>query len=907
MKDMIAKVKVMMRFKVKLLWFAGCGVGVWFFFTVIYVNNLSKHGHKGEMHMRTKYRIQNLRGQVSERWGSNIYKDMQTASLTYNAAPHLGNDYIDDTDVAKYLINEQKKKLNRYAINVNNFIEHKWQGSSKVHKTIEIVGNDQGKNKEVLPPISQKDSYVDGLRNKLKADENALDRRDISAQIDDKIRQIKEKEKLQNEVLQDEDRNGQVQMIQPGYPGNRGQGQGQLRVEIQNQQLELDVDSIVDVNDKREHRQFARGLIKANLGLDRETLQKVYRQAIKEGHAALPSNTKFGPKLKQSAPREKVEDTNLRFQPQREQQADQQYIQLMNGNKNPRKHPTIYRQVVHVNQAARDQHRMNQNAQQPQKMNQNAQGWNQNNKVMQNNQVVHSNQVLQNNQNVQPQQNVNQNGFVRNNFNWNNAQQYSGTNRNKNQGQQAQLGNVPQNKNSGSFKQSYNNGKQYGRDLVKSGGAFAFKKANAPPDFNKQGAAFNSQPGRVGYQVNNVGKAGARPSPNLGQMGQNAESQKFAPSVNQGRSFKLPPGDQNVGQNVNNQRAGFSNNRQNIAVGINQNMNHNQNFVKNINTEMKVAENPPLVNNQNNFIQNNRISVGNNGGQFDTAHVHQRNGFNSQGLSQGRGLIFNNNNNINGVSSNLQKNTMNMEFGNVAKNNDKNPISSKVSVVVNDQKKSIMDLKQMDTDIKKYNNMGGNVQSNVQQGVMMENKPAQNRRQGLPSDVNANGVHNNHFSNKNSETLRFSNNAMNSKDTFQLNDGAKQALRLNRNQPGGNQQFIMDKNSGGRGKNLPRALTEDEYLDVKDSYNRHSFNVVASENVPLRRSVPDTRPKGWVCYTYFIIDLVDYGVNIDSGNCLLPDGTKPLPGSMLTNHQWGLVALSWEWCLSKCPKYLSLI
>ena len=35
-------------------------------------------------------------------------------------------------------------------------------------------------------------------------------------------------------------------------------------------------------------------------------------------------------------------------------------------------------------------------------------------------------------------------------------------------------------------------------------------------------------------------------------------------------------------------------------------------------------------------------------------------------------------------------------------------------------------------------------------------------------------------------------------------------------------------------------------------------------------------------------------VNIDSGNDLLPDGTKPLPEPMLTCHQWGSVAFTWE-------------
>ena len=35
-------------------------------------------------------------------------------------------------------------------------------------------------------------------------------------------------------------------------------------------------------------------------------------------------------------------------------------------------------------------------------------------------------------------------------------------------------------------------------------------------------------------------------------------------------------------------------------------------------------------------------------------------------------------------------------------------------------------------------------------------------------------------------------------------------------------------------------------------------------------------------------------VNIGTGNCSLPDGTMQLLESMLTNHQWGFVAFTWE-------------
>ena len=48
-------------------------------------------------------------------------------------------------------------------------------------------------------------------------------------------------------------------------------------------------------------------------------------------------------------------------------------------------------------------------------------------------------------------------------------------------------------------------------------------------------------------------------------------------------------------------------------------------------------------------------------------------------------------------------------------------------------------------------------------------------------------------------------------------------------------------------------------------------------------------------------------VNIDSGNDLLPDGTKPLPGPVLANHQWGVVPFTWEWFHRKCPRYLLMI
>ena len=48
-------------------------------------------------------------------------------------------------------------------------------------------------------------------------------------------------------------------------------------------------------------------------------------------------------------------------------------------------------------------------------------------------------------------------------------------------------------------------------------------------------------------------------------------------------------------------------------------------------------------------------------------------------------------------------------------------------------------------------------------------------------------------------------------------------------------------------------------------------------------------------------------VNIGSGNGLVPDGTKPLPEPMLTNHQHCLVAFTWRQFHRKGEKYILLI
>ena len=48
-------------------------------------------------------------------------------------------------------------------------------------------------------------------------------------------------------------------------------------------------------------------------------------------------------------------------------------------------------------------------------------------------------------------------------------------------------------------------------------------------------------------------------------------------------------------------------------------------------------------------------------------------------------------------------------------------------------------------------------------------------------------------------------------------------------------------------------------------------------------------------------------VNIGSDNGLVPDGTKPLPEPMLTNHQGGLLAFTWGQFHWKCLRFESLI
>ena len=47
-------------------------------------------------------------------------------------------------------------------------------------------------------------------------------------------------------------------------------------------------------------------------------------------------------------------------------------------------------------------------------------------------------------------------------------------------------------------------------------------------------------------------------------------------------------------------------------------------------------------------------------------------------------------------------------------------------------------------------------------------------------------------------------------------------------------------------------------------------------------------------------------LNIGSVNGLMPDGTKPQPHSMLTNHQWDLIAFTWDQFHRKWSRNISL-
>ena len=62
-----------------------------------------------------------------------------------------------------------------------------------------------------------------------------------------------------------------------------------------------------------------------------------------------------------------------------------------------------------------------------------------------------------------------------------------------------------------------------------------------------------------------------------------------------------------------------------------------------------------------------------------------------------------------------------------------------------------------------------------------------------------------------------------------------------------------------------------------------------------------------IAYWRHIAKLMRTSVNIGSGNGLLPDGSKPLPGPMSANHHWGFVAFTWYVVLSTdstSPRYI---
>ena len=103
--------------------------------------------------------------------------------------------------------------------------------------------------------------------------------------------------------------------------------------------------------------------------------------------------------------------------------------------------------------------------------------------------------------------------------------------------------------------------------------------------------------------------------------------------------------------------------------------------------------------------------------------------------------------------------------------------------------------------------------------------------------------------------------------------------------------------------------------DVADA-SRRTYGWCATSECPKKIGMLSIR---FMChFTFFFhqsqnklmvaqqCQMVEILVNTGSGNGLVPDSTKPLPGPMLTYHQWGLVAFTWGQFHEKCSRYLSL-
>ena len=103
------------------------------------------------------------------------------------------------------------------------------------------------------------------------------------------------------------------------------------------------------------------------------------------------------------------------------------------------------------------------------------------------------------------------------------------------------------------------------------------------------------------------------------------------------------------------------------------------------------------------------------------------------------------------------------------------------------------------------------------------------------------------------------------------------------------------------------------WLIYSRQYQCYPFNdVIWSTNNYSKPVITDSPfdPAMWLqishsAFSHYMETLIC--VNIDSGNTLLPDGTKPLPEPMLTNHKWGPVEFTGGQFHRKYSRYLSLI
>ena len=111
-------------------------------------------------------------------------------------------------------------------------------------------------------------------------------------------------------------------------------------------------------------------------------------------------------------------------------------------------------------------------------------------------------------------------------------------------------------------------------------------------------------------------------------------------------------------------------------------------------------------------------------------------------------------------------------------------------------------------------------------------------------------------------------------------------------------------------KEINQILQFSSVVICNNQYDEFLFFNCTKNSTHLKIMVPGLRgPAGGPCKSGDITGwglshcglVMSYGVNItlDIANGLLPHGTKPLPEPMLTNHQWGLVAVTISWEMFK--------